>query len=571
MNRQLRRKNQKLKSKASEFHKILLNAIDLHSKKQFEEAETLYNRLNILQPGNYDVLRHLGILNQDQGNYEKAYNFFLKSIEIKPDGYEAISNLGTIHLFNKNRDLAQKCFEKALSINSNYIPAINNLSGLYHTLNDAKLSLKYAQLALSLQPKNSFTKSQYAKALVLNNKLSDAIKIFRSLSDEHPNDSDFKINLSTALRENGEIEEANKIIKIGFELDFKKSDFFGYYVADKNNNLTPEHIKYYENLLSNGETRSHTKVIIAYAFFEYYRNQKNFELSGKYLTIYNDLQYNLREFDINKEVHFFKRIKQATSTSKFQPKIKEDPIKPIFICGMPRSGTTLCEQILSSHSKISGAGELSELTELSGIENLIQTDNEKISNFEINLKDNLFMQNIRDKYINFLTKLKDNGSNYVTDKLPHNFIFIGLIKIIFPDAKIIYCKRDPIDNCFSLFTHKFIEMSHQYSYNQSMLAKYYLLHEDLMNFWLNKFKDIFVLDNEELVNNQEYVSKELINYCNLDWEEACLNFQDNKRQVRTASIEQVRQPINKKSIGAWKKYETHLSELISTLENLNEQ
>ena len=83
--------------------------------------------------------------------------------------------------------------------------------------------------------------------------------------------------------------------------------------------------------MSNGETRSHTKVIIAYAFFEYYRNQKNFELSGKYLTTYNDLQYNLREFDINKEVHFFKRIKQATSTSKFQPKIKEDPIKPIFI------------------------------------------------------------------------------------------------------------------------------------------------------------------------------------------------------------------------------------------------
>ena len=507
----------------------------------------------------------------DQGNYEKAYNFFLKSIEIKPDGYEAISNLGTIHLFNKNRDLAQKCFEKALSINSNYIPAINNLSGLYHTLNDAKLSLKYAQIALSLQPKNSFTKSQYAKALVLNNKLSDAIKIFRSLSDEHPNDSDFKINLSTALRENGEIEDANKIIKIGFELDFKKTDFFGYYVADKNNNLTPEHIEYYENLLSDGETRSHTKVTIAYAFFEYYRNQKNFELSGKFLTTYNDLQYSLREFDINKEVHFFKRIKQVTSTSKFQPKIKEDLIKPIFICGMPRSGTTLCEQILSSHSKISGAGELSELTELSGIENLIQTDNEMISNFEINLKDNLFMQNIRDKYLNFLTKFNDNGSTYVTDKLPHNFIFIGLIKIIFPDAKIIYCKRDPIDNCFSLFTHKFIEMSHQYSYNQNMLGQYYLLHEDLMNFWLNKFKDVFVLDNEELVNNQEYVSKELINYCNLDWEEACLNFQDNKRQVRTASIEQVRQPINKKSIGAWKKYETHLSELISTLENLKEQ
>ena len=232
---------------------------------------------------------------------------------------------------------------------------------------------------------------------------------------------------------------------------------------------------------------------------------------------------------------------------------------------MPRSGTTLCEQILSSHSKISGAGELSELTELSGIENLIQTDEEKINDLENNLKDSSFAQNIREKYLNFLNKYCDNKSEFVTDKMPHNFILIGLIKLIFPDAKIIYCKRDPIDNCFSLYTHKFIEMSHQYSYNQNMLGKYYLLHKDLMSYWLREFKDIFVLDNEELVNNQEFVSKELIKYCGLDWEEECLSFYKTKRQVRTASIEQVRKPMNKKSIGAWKKYEKYLSELVSTL------
>ena len=100
-----------------------------------------------------------------------------------------------------------------------------------------------------------------------------------------------------------------------------------------------------------------------------------------------------------------------------------------------------------------------------------------------------------------------------------------------------------------------------------MLGRYYLLHSDLMSYWLNKYQDIFVLDNEELVNNQESVSKELINYCGLDWEKECLNFYNTKRQVRTASIEQVRKPINKKSIGAWKKYEKYLLELVSTLEN----
>ncbi len=122
-----------------------------------------------------------------------------------------------------------------------------------------------------------------------------------------------------------------------------------------------------------------------------------------------------------------------------------------------------------------------------------------------------------------------------------------------------------MDNCYSLYTHKFIDMSNHYSYDQVMLGKYYLLHEELMKFWLDKYKDIFVLDNEELVDNQEIISKALIKYCNLKWEKECLNFHNTKRQVRTASIEQVRQPINKKSIGAWRKYEPYLTELVSTL------
>ena len=149
--------------------------------------------------------------------------------------------------------------------------------------------------------------------------------------------------------------------------------------------------------------------------------------------------------------------------------------------------------------------------------------------------------------------------------MPHNFIFIGFIKLILPEAKIIYCKRDPLDNCFSLYSHKFIELSHQYSYDQVILAQYYKLHEELMKFWLEQYRnDIFVLDNEKLVNNQEKVSRELIDFCELDWEKQCLDFHKTKRQVRTASIEQVRQPMNKNSIGAWKNYKTHLQDLVSS-------
>ena len=128
-----------------------------------------------------------------------------------------------------------------------------------------------------------------------------------------------------------------------------------------------------------------------------------------------------------------------------------------------------------------------------------------------------------------------------------------------------------MDNCFSLFTHKFVDMAHQYSYNQKLLGYYYLMHTELMKFWLDKYPDIYVLDNEELVENQEDISKDIISYCNLDWEENCLDFHKNVRQVRTASIEQVREPINSRSIGAWKKYSEFLGVLETSLaDNLNE-
>ena len=306
--------------------------------------------------------------------------------------------------------------------------------------------------------------------------------------------------------------------------------------------------------------------MICHSFFEYFKNQKDYQKAGSYLVMGNDAQYASKVFDIKSEKKFFEKLKII-----FSKKIDflcEDEVKkqiPIFVCGMPRSGTTLCEQILSSHSKITGAGELDFLAEVSDTR-LIQPTEEQVENLEKILRSKRDLKSARTKYLEKLAQRDEKNSVYICDKMPHNFIFIGLIKLILPEAKIIYCKRDPIDNCFSLYSHKFVDVSHQYSYNQKMLAEYYKLHQLLMEFWFKDYaEDIFVLDNEELVNNQETISKKLIEFCELDWEEQCLEFHKNKRQVRTASIEQVRKPMNNKSIGAWKKYENYLSEMITEL------
>ena len=210
-------------------------------------------------------------------------------------------------------------------------------------------------------------------------------------------------------------------------------------------------------------------------------------------------------------------------------------VQPIFICGMPRSSTTLCEQILSAHSKVQGAGELRYMMELTNLQDIVQPDIEKVNDFfaSLSLKETLL--NIRTQYLKKIHDLNKHNSDFLCDKMPHNFLLIDLIRHILPEAKIIYCKRKPQDNCFSLFTQRFVEGRHHYCYDQKSLARYYLLHEKLMKIWLKKFKkEIFILDNEELVNDQKNVTLRLLNFCGLDWEDSCMEFYKNKRQVRTA-------------------------------------
>lgn len=567
MNRHERRRQKKTNKLSQSVNSDLVEGINLHINKNFKKAENLYNKVLASEPANYEALRHLGILNQDLKEYEKAYNYFMRAIQVNPNGFQVLSNLATIHMQNKNYDLAYKCLHKSFKINSNYVPTINNLAGYYHKINDASNAIEFSLKSLQIQPSSALARNQYAKALMINNQPEMAIDLLEKLNEEFPDNDDFKVNLSSAYREMGEFEKANQISSQGFKKDYKNVSYLLGYTKDKGNKLTKSHIDYYDDLLENDNINYDDKAVICHSFFEYFKNEKDFEKAGSYLVKGNNAQYAFKEFDMKLERDFFKKIKDIFSKKKeFIVKKKIQKKIPIFICGMPRSGTTLCEQILSSHSKITGAGELNYLADALNMSRVLQPSNEQIKSFETTLHNSHSLSAARTKYLEKLALKDKDDSTYICDKMPHNFILIGIIKLIFPEAKIIYCKRDPIDNCFSLYSHKFIELSHQYSYDQKVLVQYYKLHEELMEFWLGYFKkDIFILDNEELVNSQKRVSKELIDFCELNWESKCLDFHKTKRQVRTASIEQVRTPINNKSIGAWKKYESYLQELISNL------
>ncbi len=231
---------------------------------------------------------------------------------------------------------------------------------------------------------------------------------------------------------------------------------------------------------------------------------------------------------------------------------------------MPRSGTTLIEQIISSHKDVCGAGELSYLED--SIKNLINFQPNKSEKFWKKLTDfNEFnydkLKLLQSEYIDKL-----NAHNYkeevITDKAPLNFRWIGFIKSIFPNSKIIHCNRDGMDTCYSNFKNAFSGRSLGFCYNLDKLGNYYNFYKDLMSFWKEKFKDeIYDLSYEKLINDNKEEIKKLLDFCELEWDENCLNHHENKKVVATASLAQVRSPVYKSSINKWKNVENQLVDL----------
>jgi hypothetical protein len=237
---------------------------------------------------------------------------------------------------------------------------------------------------------------------------------------------------------------------------------------------------------------------------------------------------------------------------------------PIFIVGMPRSGTTLVEQILASHPQVHGGGELDYLPALaSQLYRLLGTPDP----FPQCIKkvDGITLKRIADTYLLHTANLAPAVSTRITDKLPANFILVGFIALLFPNARIIHVRRNPLDNCISCFVENFLSGNH-FSYDLTDLGCYYREYSRLMQHWRSVLPGrMFEIEYERLVQEPEATTRALVQHCGLDWDERCLSSHDNTRIVATASYQQVRSPVYTRSVGRWRNYDRHLGPLYAAL------
>jgi hypothetical protein len=271
----------------------------------------------------------------------------------------------------------------------------------------------------------------------------------------------------------------------------------------------------------------------------------------------NALRKKIISYDYSQDERIFSEIKRTDDAVQSVNGIEFSALKgpvPIFILGMPRSGTTLVEQIISSHSSVYGAGELPYISSfgLSVVRGFEEASGASLSDF-------------RQRYIEKISEHND-GSSYVIDKMPHNFRAIGLILKAIPEAKIIHLSRDPGATCWSNYKHYFRDTGLGYSYNLDDLVRHYGLYTDLMNFWSKQFGDkIYHLNYEELTQNQEDETVKLVNYLGLSWQDGFLEPHKNERVALTASQQQVKKQVYTGSSEAWKKFEPYVGKYFKPL------
>ena len=311
---------------------------------------------------------------------------------------------------------------------------------------------------------------------------------------------------------------------------------------------------------------SSEKVQLFFAIGKAYEDIKDYENSYNFLSKANLIEKQKNNFNYSNIKKLCNDLVELFDTINLEnlPQI-ESKKKSIFICGMPRSGTTLVEQIVASHGKISGAGEIHYLSKIIN-DNFMENDNfnkPKVLD-EMSKTQNLLLE----KYHSILNQHQFDN-NLVTDKAPQNFLWIGFIKIFLPNSKIIHCYRNPKDNCLSIYKNHFSSKTMFWAYDQKDIAEYYILYSKLLEYWKTKFKNfIFDANYENIVSSPEKEVKKIISFCDLEWDPECLNFYKNKKTpVQTVSVSQASKPIYKSSVNSNVGYSKYLSGMFDILDS----
>lgn len=530
------------------------------------ESESCFRQALRLRPDYVQVRTNLGHALFRAGKLDEAIGCFREVIERKPDFADAHYNLGVALEQNGQLELAVAAYESAIRLRPELAVAHFNLGQVSLRLGRNEIAVGSFRAALRHSPGYVNAMLGLGEALKEAWRVEEGIQWLREYLKHQPDSIAGHLQLGNALELAGDLEGAQTIFRKAIAVTPQSAAaWYGLASAKRFSADDDPDIAAMEGLLEVESLTEEAQCTLHFALGKVHDDRKEFDLAFQHYQAANDMkrkglpefrQNSSRRIDQIIEVfapEFFERHRDVGSESNL----------PVFILGMPRSGTTLTEQIISSHPDVNGGGELSYFGSVTaGMHVLLKTperyplccESLEASNFSL----------ITEPYLKLL-RWHSSTARHVTDKMPGNFHYLGLIALLFPRAAIIHCERDPMDTCLSIYFQSFAK-GHDYSHDLREIGETYKQYQRLMRHWQEVLPGRFYASHyEELVSNPEEKARELIAACDLPWDDRCLSFHQNKREVRTASVAQVRQPIYTRSKQRWRNYEKHLGALKEAL------
>ena len=543
----------------AELHYNLGNAYKDQGK--LDEAAACYRRALNLKPAYAEAHNNLGVILNDQGRLDEAAACFRQALSLKPDYAEAQYNLGKTFTDQGRLYEAIASYLQTLTLKPDYTEANYNLGKIFTDQGRLDEAAACYRRALSLKPDYAEAYNNLGGILKVQGKLDEAIACFRRALSVKPDSAEMHYNLGVIFREAGKLNDAIACYRKALSLKPDYAAAFKDLTSVVQYTEADDVVHAMEDLYNKKEDMPDAdRIALGFALGKIFEDLRDYDRAFTFILEANLLKRGSFEYSIQNEQDFFSRIKKTFSPDFFASRHGSgyQDGTPVFIVGMPRSGTTLVEQILASHPLVFGAGELPILT---GLANDIRAGGATgpFPECLLDLEGDAFTKMGSD----YMKKIREYSKDapYITDKMPYNFLYVGFIKTILPHAKVIHCKRNPMDTCLSLYKNYFKEL-HGYAYDMVELGRYYNLYQDLMAHWEKVLPGfMYTIRYEEVVSDQQSQTKSLLDYCGLPWDEDCLAFHKTERKVSTASLAQVRRPLYKDSVELWKRYEKQLEPL----------
>jgi tetratricopeptide (TPR) repeat protein len=535
-----------------------------HQEGRIDEARRAYRELLSRNPQDPVCNNLMGLLCIQSGQAVRAARHIQRALRSDPGNSQSHYNLGIAYKDQERLREASRSFAEAARLdpqNIDYQASLGNALRLSGQHTEAVQVLEKARRKVSgsesIRTNLALAQNDLGAALIRKGEAAQAIRHFLRTVELEPRHAAAHLNLGLTLEQLGRLEEAARHYAAAIAARPDLTDAHFQLAHMRTHQSTDREIDAMKRLLDARGIALQDRVKLAYGLGFALESAGRYAEAFDYMARAHDLQKPESSFDINVAEKHFERIKRVFSTERLsKPEaVGIDDDRPVLIVGMPRSGTTLAEQILASHPAIQGRGESTALARSTSALAGRALYPEGLSRL-----DKGALLEASKAYLAELCKDVDTARR-VTDTTPMNFLLVGLAAMMLPRARFVFCVRDPLDNCLSIY-RQMLTGANAYCHTLEDLGAYYRLHASLAEHWVTALEGrVFKLQYEDLVQHNEHQAKALLEFCGLEFDERCLKFYETERVVRSPSAAQVRQPVYTSSIGAWKNYREQLEPL----------